>query len=311
MVRTPCVLYITLASALVSSAVCGDSMIRSVRVSSDSMVRIKPCEPAFVVLNVIVESSANEPKMGHVPLELARRIVINEVEYTLQFNANPVAVLSLNRSSVRQIDGSVKSFQVVAMLYWNTGENAYLFRKPDVYHVEFYPGACVDIVVEEPTKQERRMISEIEELGVDFAVGVMSPGDSRAKLLAPRIERMLDEYGDTAYARRLSIFLGTVEVAALRREAHAKDDRDLEGLVRRQLALATQYYGPYCNDEIESPLEAAARGASLRRPAPRWLPGRGRRNPARSLAPVRRSRAPRRRPTARPSPARPGISRPT
>ena len=258
MVRNRCLLYITVASWLLSPLAWGDLRIRSVHVSSDTTVRIKPYEPVFVVLDVTAESSANQGKMWDPPLELARRIVINDTEYALQFNANPVAVLSLDRSSIKQVNDDTKTFRVLAMLYWNIQENDYLFTEPGFYDVELYPGAGVKIIVEDPIEQERGIIAEIRDLGLDFAMFVMNPADQRSARFAPSAEQMLTKYRDTAYAKYLSISLGLIKLRAQRHETYAKSDIDLRSLAEQQVLLAREYFEPYCSGEIDSLFEAAA-----------------------------------------------------
>ncbi len=246
--------YIIVTHCLMSPVAHGESMIRSVRISSPQTVHIKPCQPAFVVLDVEIESHSDHVGLESVLTKLFSRILINEREYLLSFNANPVVMTSLNRSSVMREDSGASVVQVVAMLYWNTEDRQYVFGAPGAYSVELYPGAKVDVVVEQPTDHERELLAMIRELGVEFAIGILNPTDNRARQLAPRVERMLQRHPDTAYTARLSVFLGTVKLAALR----GGPGVDIDDLLRERVAVARRYYEPYCGGEVRSQSEANA-----------------------------------------------------
>lgn len=257
MVRSEWILRFTLVSWLISPLAFADSLIQSVRVSSEGTVHVKPCEPAFVVLDVTVDACVDGSTIGNVVAELADHVVVNDKHYRNEFRRsplNPVAWFLLNEQLVTPPNHGKRLCQIGAMLYWNMEDDEYLFLKPGLYEVRFYPHGAVDILVENPNEQERAMISEMQKLGVEFALGVMNPGDNQAKTLAPRVEQMLVQYPDTAYTGRLRIFLGTVKLAELR----SGPGVNVDDFLRERVSLARKYFEPYCQGEIDSLFEAAA-----------------------------------------------------
>ncbi|MGB2984439.1 MAG: hypothetical protein WBE26_01035 [Phycisphaerae bacterium] len=233
----------------------GDSPILSVSVASETTVRIKPCEPVFVILDVTAGSSRDQETMREPPPELARHVLVNDRSYGARMTGvNAVAFFLLNKSSVKTIDDDIKSFQVVAIMYWNAEDEDYLFNSPGLYHVEFHPEARVDVIVEQPTREEQRIVAQMEDLGVVFALFVLDPTDyNRGKAVSPRVEQMLEEHPDTAYTRYLSIPLGIYKF--YKERPKPGPDRERYLVERRKVK---KYFEPYCKGEIKSLLEAGA-----------------------------------------------------
>jgi hypothetical protein len=103
------------------------------------------------------------------------------------------------------------------------------------------------------------IISEMRNLGLEFAMFLIDPGDNRlAKLFAPRAEEMLEKYSDTAYAKHLSVALGMVRLRLVRHEAHRRPDFDPKSLAQEQVIAAKKYFEPYCKGEIKSLHQAGA-----------------------------------------------------
>ena len=123
MVKRACFLQITITVWLISAPALGDTVIRSVHVSSETQIQIKPCEPVFVSLEVSTDVPPDKARMREAPVNLAHRIVINGVEHLLQYNANPVATFIMDRASVTKMSDDTQVFQVIVMMYWNLAES--------------------------------------------------------------------------------------------------------------------------------------------------------------------------------------------
>lgn len=259
MVRNRQLLGIVAGACLLSPMVYGDAAIRSVRVASEAVVRVKPCEPVFVLLNVIAEAPADQGKMWEVPSELAERVVINGRDYgSLGRGANAAGFFLLNNGSVTTVGNSDREFYVVVMLCWSIEDKEYLFSEAGVYRVELYPGARVEVIVERPTADERSAVRELRDSGPEFAMFVMNSGNQSARELVPRAEEMLERYGNTVYAKHLSIALGTVKLRAVNPKFDAEGKCDPRTYVGERVAVARKYFEPYCRGDLESPFQAAA-----------------------------------------------------
>ena len=81
--------------------------------------------------------------------------------------------------------------------------------------MEFYPEGQVEVIVDEPTADERAIIKQIEELGLAFAILALDPTDSEAKRILPDVEQMLEGHPHTHYTPCLSIFVGMVKLRSL------------------------------------------------------------------------------------------------
>jgi hypothetical protein len=173
-------------------------------------------------------------------------------------DVNAVA-LFMPDGSVRETndDGTV-SIQFVAQMYWNGEDDEYLFDAPGVYTVEFAGSAKVEVIVEEPTPDERKAVRELRDAGAEFAMFVMNGEDHGAKELLPRAERMLERYGNTVYAKHLSIALGTAKLRGVRPRFDADGKCDPISYVGERVAVARKYFEPYCQGDLEGPFQAAA-----------------------------------------------------
>ncbi len=144
--------------------------------------------------------------MHEIPRELSRHVMVNDREYgSLGRGTNAVAFFLLDRSSVRRTGDDTVSFRAIAMMYWNIEDEDFVFSEPGRYRVRFHPEARVEVVVEQPTKDEEEIIARMRDLGLGFAKFIMGPDDNRAGALSPDVEQMLEEYPDTAYPRHLSM----------------------------------------------------------------------------------------------------------
>lgn len=255
MVKSGHSIRIAVVSSMLSPVVFADLPILSVRVASETTVHIKPCEPVFVILDVTIGSSRDEGAMREAPPELALRVVVNDRTYGSRMTGvNAVASFLLNRSSVKTIDDSLKSFQVVAIMYWNAEDEDYVFNSPGLYHVEFHREAEFDVIVEQPSREEQKIVAQIQGLGVAFALFALDPTDyNRGKAVSPRVEQMLEEYPDTAYTRYLSIPLGIYKF--YRERPKSGPDRERYLAERRKVK---KYFEPHSQGEIKSILEAGA-----------------------------------------------------
>lgn len=185
------------ATLLLLNSATAENNIRSVELVSGLAVRIKPCMPVFAALQVTVDSEPGRSRIRNVPLALRRQVTINGKPYTMQFNANPIAMYMLDKSSITQVATDSRSFHVVVIMFWNSEEQTYVFSQPGTYDVELYPDVAIRVVVEQPTQPEEELLGVLHKLGSKFVVRMLNPSDKRARVFAPEVERLLLKYGET------------------------------------------------------------------------------------------------------------------
>ena len=260
MVKNRYHLWNLIVSSVLCSIAFGDSPIRSVRLASDTTVRIKPCEPVWVLLDVTVDSAYSQT-ITHVPRQLERAVEIHDrgTGGRLYDSAqDPLAVFFVNASSVKNVSDKVKSFQAVVLLYWNVQNESYLFNAPGLYEVQFAPAVHVEVIVERPGKEEQELLEQMQSIGLEYAMFVMNADDHRARTFITQADKMLQKYRDTVYAKYLSISLGIAKLPLMRREAYRKGNFDAKNFASESVAFARKYFEPHCQGVIKSPYEAAA-----------------------------------------------------
>ena len=167
-------------SLMLSSATLAEPAIRSVEVVSDDPIRIRPCEPLFLLLTIEAEVSAELNIPRQVQQVLTRNIVVrNEASNAPLYDGaeHPGATLFLNEGSVEITRRGTTRFDIIAVFYWNSQDNVCLFDTPGRLRILFGRHAKVGILVQEPTDQERIVIRQMQEQGADLATFIMGFGD--------------------------------------------------------------------------------------------------------------------------------------
>ena len=262
MVRNTCSVVFMIASYLVSAGgALGSAGIESVRVASATTIRVKPCAPAFVILEVTLDEAAGKHAIRDVSKELARRTLINGREYAFELrnnSMNPVAVFLVDELWARTLPDAARIVPVVVMVYWNIEDQDYVFNVPGLYHIKFHPEGNVNVVVEEPSDTEREMIVQMKDMGIACASFVMEQGGKDAGPTVSRVENMVERYTDTAYSEYLSISLGLNKLRRSHYGKYGRDDFDMGSFAAERMVLAKKYLEPFCTETIQSPFESAA-----------------------------------------------------
>lgn len=234
-----------------------DAEIRSVAVASDTEIRIKPYQAAFVVFDVVIEPSHHAEASEHALRELLKVVRLDNKEYKHGFNMNPIAVSWIQKNSVNIKDDGSQAFRAATLLYIHLVTKDYLFIEPGYHSVEFAHGAHVDVFVETPTDDEAQVIREIETLGFAYARSVMSAGENMSNDVEVAIEKMLLRFPRTSYSPELAMMHGLAKLRAL---PYSPGDPGFSHAVwaRRRFDVAVKYIAPYCRDAIKSTLEASA-----------------------------------------------------
>lgn len=253
----PCAVLIVCTS-LMTMDLRAQETIHSVRVVSDSVVHIKPYQPVFIVLEVTMRLPAEEKPLRDVPLELSREVVVNGKSYGISFDANPVALFELDRSTIRRPDHSTIQFQVLGFMFMNFLDHEFVFKFPGRYDIRFSVGASLTVVVDRPTPAEEKFIGEIEGDGKDFAALIGDDNGQSARAILPRLETWLRTYGETDYAGLMSIRMGQVKLSDLREQYRARNSSDMASLTKESGAIMTEFFGPHCSGSISAPYQAEA-----------------------------------------------------
>lgn len=231
--------------------------IESLRVVSESPARIKPCEPLFVILDVTVPGFLDESEIRKVVHDLRRATIVTDKKSGVRLHdpeVYPAAVVFLNEWSIRAGADDKKSFQAVALLYWNAEVEDYLFGRPGVYQIAFDPQLALEVTVEHPTKAEQDIIRKMMKIGEASTAFFIGSIDGAAKGLGSVIEGMLEQFPDTAYTPYLSMSLGLSKI----RDVRYGPGIDPKGVLSERVRLASKYLVPYCTSAMKSPLQAAA-----------------------------------------------------
>lgn len=246
-----------------TSAVAVEPTIRSVQIATSGPIHVKPCEPVFLTLDVIMDrpEHANPPRQ--VPFDLADNVTINGELYRAGFSSiNSVAWFERNSWSVTNLPGDKMSFVALAALVWNAKDKKFLFDEPGEYRIGFLGGAEIIVLVEEPTTDEQVLIARMKSLGSDFVSFIFEPMDRKVRRkIAPHVEAMLKDFPNTAYTPLLSVALGRSTFVG-----HADrwvDDPafDLRAYCAERLATARKFFELHCRGTILSPLQA--KGAEI------------------------------------------------
>lgn len=146
-----------IAAALLTQWNCVlGSPIQSVSVAASQSIQIKPCEPLYVILDVVISPNASRQSISEIPNELAADVNIDNENFHAEFNStalNPVAGFGLIRPSVDMNAGGVRQCKVVAMMLWNFATNSCVFEDPGTYRVTFFDQASIDVTEEEKRKK--------------------------------------------------------------------------------------------------------------------------------------------------------------
>lgn len=230
--------------------------VRSARVVSTSPLHIKPYQPAFISLEVVMDGWTGEKLPVLTPEQVEQEVVINGESYP-RFNSNPVALFELDRDTIERISRETIRFRVVTMLFFNARDRDYIFGKPGKYNIQFCGGASVSVIVEAPTPVEEAFIQEIEHEEREFVAVVLEGGSRPTMAMLPRLEAILKKYRETAYAETLSILVGENKLRGVVEEYRSRDSSDMAGLARERVAVMREYLEPYSHS-ISSPNQAKA-----------------------------------------------------
>lgn len=231
------------------------SPIQSVSVAGRQRIEIKPCQPVYVILDVIISPGASRESISEIPNALAADVLIDNENFHLEFNSipvNPVASFGLIRRSVKMNAGGIRRCKVMAMMLWNSAANAYVFEVPGSYRVTFLDQASIDVLVQQPTADEAELIERLQDMGIDFPLFLGDLQDrKRTDRIAPEIQALADRFPNSAHAPLLNICLGLVKLYASPADS-GSPDFDLSKYHANRAAMVQKYLQPYCDGELTS-----------------------------------------------------------
>jgi len=249
---------VVIGVGIFSQAALAAPEIEGVSILSDKEVRIKPCQPVYVLLQLVVSSDSEKPSINDIISDFSREVKVNGKAYPSYIpEANAAAFFMPIQSSVEKKEDGTFSMLTYGHLAWNYVEQDFAFHRLGVYQIEFQYGAHLKVIVDQSTPEEREVVKQLSEIGQEFSTFMVNP--ENAKLLdtvAPRVEKILDRYPDTAYSRLLSVHLGFSKLRALPIPRGTRGDAI--AYIAERVAICRKYFLPYVNDEITSPWESAA-----------------------------------------------------
>lgn len=244
-------------SVLTSTVGRAEVVVRYSRVLSPSPVQIKPCQPAYVSLEVMLDGWSDEKVTPDAPDALAGEVVINGQSYSFGFNSNPVVLFELDRDTIERPSRGTIRFNVVGTLFYNARDRDYVFREPGKYDVRFRGGAHLVVRVDAPSALEEAFLKEIEREDRAFVAMALGSDPQASIAMLPKIEGLLKKYRGTEYAVPLSIIAGQLRLKEVVEEYRSRDSSDLAGLARRRVGIMREYFEPHAHS-IKSPNEVTA-----------------------------------------------------
>jgi len=247
--------------------------MESFRIVSEGIVRIRPLEPVFVVFEGDPLTKTERVKRSVVLRELCARTLVNGKEYRQRMSdVNSVMWFTDDNWQLLGEDGQDDPVRIISLLYVDAEEKDFLFRNPGRYEVVFENYGEIIVEVEPAPLVDLPVQREMQDIGIELALWLLSLGDHRAPAIADRVERLLAQYPDTVYKDWLGLGLAASKV---RRFHYPEGNPRSFGC--EKMNLAEEQLGAYAGNLRKSPLhteaafmhaEAVANAALRRRPCP-------------------------------------------
>lgn len=241
---------------LMTPCIYGDPIIHSITIDSEHTLNIKPYQPVYFTLQIGADLSNTKKDANKIAIELADRIVINGVEFNNDFrrtSVNPVAAIFVDKESYQRINNKI-NYVCVVMLYLNTKSKDYLFDQPGIYSIQLFPEGNIDVVVNPPTNEEKNIISEIHDMGLEFAMYIINQGEPYNKKINTKVDNLLEKFPNTSYTPILSICRGISKLRSIKYDP----ELTLVENTDKRVNIAKKYLEKYCDDDIGSLHEASA-----------------------------------------------------
>lgn len=234
-------------------------VIRSIDILSDSVLAIKPCQPASVALAVVVDGLYGQDDSDDVAAELSREVMVNDRVFVSRFRGvNQAAFFEIDRSSIKPKPNGTTQINAVVLFQWNLADEEFLFEHPGQYQIKLVAGTQIRVDVLDPTAVEREIIKEIKQMGMEFSLGFTNPGDiQRTVSLLPRLNRILEKWPDTAYTPLIAPYVGLGKLNQLAGHIADGDNADLGEYLAQRVDIGKRYIVPYMTS-IHSPIDATA-----------------------------------------------------
>lgn len=245
-----------------------DELSRVVRadIVQHSPLSIKPCQSVTVVIELESEHPLSPLSWRRVTHQISQKVRVNGREFRNRLSSSMSSLndaadfrLCENRmgdAGARSVQ-EVNNHQIIATMFLNGIDREYLFGESGQYQVEFIVGdeiLALEIHVNEPTAEERRIIKAIND--VPILLFLIDPEDSQyATVETLTLIESLARH-DTAYKKMLSLARGLAHQGT--RITASPTSPDFQ---EKRLAVVRQRYqwlAPFCSEKITSRLEATA-----------------------------------------------------